>query len=208
MWQAHHRFASIAIAISRHSRRSLPAICIPLVLFACSNGAPKEEPTPFDARELPELAQVMSQLTPFEEEILADGQVSAVEYERAVFATMECFDELGVAHTEPELVTTGPFPQWHYQTSGADLEELERSLAQCENSLLRNIATVWSLQHEESEEVRERRRQNMLNCLREAGFDAPDYDTWTRTIEPSLPEARRGEALQCRLEAFNSPPPE
>lgn len=204
---------TIGQLLQRRTVTGLSLAADAIILFAIACGGDSEAGDgagdKFDANADPRLEGIMGQLSDFEAEILQDGRVSEGEYEKAVLATMQCLDDKGIPHSDPVWSEDGRFPQWDYTVGPwPDADELAELGGQCESEFLDDVAIVWSLQHEETEAQQEARRSAFLSCLREAGVEAPDYQTFVSAIEPQLKGAELASAIKCRESAFRGAVPE
>lgn len=147
------------------------------LVFVVSCGGGKADPSstnisPYVLSELPNAS-------PFQRTILADGAVSAAEYESAVLATMQCLDEKGVPHSAPRLNSNGYVPRWQYTLGPWPEEEDARYSAlyqECYEEYERAVASVWVDQESPSKRDLQELQAAVLDCLRQrAGLEFPDY---------------------------------
>lgn len=138
-------------------------------------------------------------------DILADGTVSAAEYEQAAFATLQCLDEHGVEYTEPEWVEhLDGYRTLQYGMlfpPGSDRGIYD----QCFDEYQREVETAYVTQHAPSEEVRQQRVGHVIACMNERGHAITD----TSQI-PGLTagnEAASRDAISCQSLAFQGHDP-
>jgi hypothetical protein len=169
--------------------------------MGCSAGSqPGDEDGDFSVE------QIAAGTTPFQLELLADGEVTFAEYERATLAAIACLEGAG-------LVVDGPYPR-----NGVDSRFLEysygfdeippdqrESMSQrmiaagddCEREYRYDVARVWEYQHLLAPEERERQRELLIDCLQAGGVDiadtASDEDIYRVSADPGIAAVR-----QCR----------
>ncbi len=179
------------------------------IAIRCGSGHGGASPTAFDPRQDPRLAGVRADWTEFESNLLGDGDVTDTEYEEAVLAALACLDDAGLPHSAPTPDQSQGYMQYGYRVGPwPDADEAAAVSDACETEYLDDVSIVWALQHEEPEAVREARKQALLDCVRAAGIDAPDYVTYRDSIENGLLGDEREVAAACREIAFAGPPPD
>ncbi|MGK2965104.1 MAG: hypothetical protein ACSLFM_05815 [Tepidiformaceae bacterium] len=134
-------------------------------------------------------------------DILSDGVVTEAEYERAVFATIQCLDEAGIPHTDPEWkegldrrtlgFVIGPY------TAGMDPETYDR----CYNEFQREVDSAWATQNAPTEDERQEREAVAVACVQERGYNAGTFAELELLLE-SVDEDGREAIVGCRLLAF------
>lgn len=122
-------------------------IVLLLALTACgSDGGGSGTP------ELPPyVVAVWEDASEFQQEILADGTVTPEEYERAVFAALQCLDDAGILHSQPVLDASGVrAPKWRF-TIGPYPPGAQGIADECQSYYLTAITGVWSAQEAPTE---------------------------------------------------------
>lgn len=130
-------------------------------------------------------------------DIVADGDVTIAELERAALAARACIEESGVLLIEFEFKPLGPGGDLSYSVAGASSEAAQSADEVAEDCLERfygPVARVYGALHPFTEEDLARLQARFVGCVRDAGVEATDYATaWERTG----PELRR----ECLLAA-------
>ena len=132
---------------------------------------------PEDVHEL-DVEQVAAGTTEFQRALLADGEVTFAEYEKATLAAINCLQQAG-------LVVEGPHPRgghddrfldYNYGFDDIPPDQLdamnERMLAvgdACEREYRLDVARVWEHQPLLAPARREQPREVVIGCLRAAG---------------------------------------
>jgi hypothetical protein len=144
-----------------------------------------------------DVEQVAAATTQFQRELLADGEVTFAEYERATLATIDCLESAG-------LVVEGPHPrngvdsrflEYSYGFDEIPRDQLEftnqRMFAlgdACEREFRFDVARVWEHQHLLTPEERERQRELLIDCLQAGGVEiadnATDEDVYQVSADP------------------------
>lgn len=108
----------------------------------------------------------------FEQELLADGQVTFVEYERATNEMVRCLTEKGVPASEPRpalapgFLTYGVFEP--AVTEAADLVSSAREA--CERRFGSVVFAVYFAQHIPTGAQLQKEKQALIDCANEAGL--------------------------------------
>lgn len=133
-------------------------------------------------------------------EILADGTVTEVEYERAVLAMLQCLADNGVQHTAPVWVQGRDRATLTFEmsSSGSDTVGVYDT---CFVEYQREVEVAWVLQHAPSEVERQARRAVVVQCMNERGYpivDLAQMDEYLKTA----PESANRDATSCRTLGF------
>lgn len=129
------------------------------------------------AEEAPKLNvdEIAASTTQFQAEILADGEVSAAEYEKALLAQRQCVIDAGA--TPGELVDAGNNERtFDYQVSApsdGEREIIEAKAEECLGEFFDDIAQVWAYQQLLTADEREELRPKVVECLNKAGLAVP-----------------------------------
>ena len=152
----------------------------------------------------PDVAQIAATTTPFQQQLLADGEVTFAEYEKATLAAMGCLERAG-------LVVDGPHPRngfdsrflefsYGYDEIPPDeLETMNRRMLdagdECEQEYRFDVALVWEYQHLLTPQQREQQRPLVIDCLRAGGVRIADSasheDVYQVSARPDDPAVRR-----------------
>lgn len=174
----------------RQSAKSVPVrvatLAAVFALFAACGGSDSGEPTistatatsePAVGTDAPpggigqeELATYLENANDFVRDIIVDGVVTPAEYERAVTRTLQCLDDEGVPHSEPEFRGGS----WTYDVGPSPDGELARHSEvhdQCDRDFLRTVATLWARQSAPSESDLIALEGEFVECLQEAGLE-------------------------------------
>ncbi|MEX0783136.1 MAG: hypothetical protein WD557_10830 [Dehalococcoidia bacterium] len=149
-------------------------------------------------------ARTMLASTPVPEsqrEALADGVVTYVEYEAAVFSTIACIEAAGLKILEqPHPDPSGKVLEYSF-AAGMDLAEAERSSAihrECYVEHLAAINILWSAQNTPSQEIFAEARRSLVECLSEAlpgaitpGAQVPDWVWGSEAFLPCLEDIQK-----------------
>jgi hypothetical protein len=192
--------------------------CLSLALLtACSSDPGEQAATPSETpvkaeNNLPAgitEAQFQAYLTSandFVRPLIADRAVSADEYERAVLRVMQCLDDEGVRHSQPELTQTLDGPRWTYTVGPAAELDAQRQTAvhdRCDAEYLRVPLTFWEAQSQPSEADLRQRDSDYLACLQDAGLEVASIDeAETLFREKQLSPTEIQERVRCRLLAY------
>lgn len=159
--------------------------------------------------------------TDFQRELLADLQVTREEYERAVFATLDC-----IRDRVPGLGVEGPFLRPNgvtmsydlVSTTGNDpdaLAEHDRLVAladSCSVEFLSNVEAVWLEQNIPTGSIRSEMRQAFIDCATGAGLTGltndMEYPEVLNAVAQYNNRAQDGRAYDCLYKyelAFTAP---
>ncbi len=119
-------------------------------------------------------------------DILADGQVTHAEMERALLATVECVRDAGY---DVELNYFRPGIGWSFGLMGDDPSTVEAADAEKERCYSRFVAGVsdqYFAQHGLSESERASWERTLLECLREEGNDVDGREVSEVLSDPSI----------------------
>lgn len=146
-----------------------------MLYVACDRGA-----SSMDSSDLPHYVLTeMKDASEFEREILLDGIVTAAEYQQAVFATLQCAEEHGIGHTEPQLshdgrrapryeFTVGPWPE-------EEDEKYTKLYKACVDEFLYGVLAAWMQQEGPSESQMAKGKDEVVVCMNEHGLQFPDF---------------------------------
>jgi len=197
------------------------SVCLILALVvACSSDTDKQAtstnvvttPVGNSTVELPtgitevDFSAYLSAANDFVRPIIEDGDVTADEYELAVFRVLQCLDEQGVLHSEPILRTSPDGPRWTYTVGPSGVvaaEEQSRIHDECDTDYLRVILTFWEAQSLPSESDLQQRDRDYLVCLQVAGLDVGSVDEAESLFrEGLLSPLEVQERIRCRLRVY------
>ncbi len=140
-----------------------------LAVSACADAAQSDESDAI-ARIIAESDGGASQ---FQQNVLADGEVSFAEYEQAIDAAIGCMRDQGSTVIGPTPIMDGRYINYCVQLApGVDAD-----IELCETEFLSFVLPVWSLQQVPSGDEAERVRDEYSACVREAGLDVPEGAT-------------------------------
>jgi hypothetical protein len=150
-----------------------------------------------------ELQILLDSANDFTREIIEDGLVTAEEYERAVFRTVQCMDEAGVEHTEPEFKEYRFESRWEYSIVGGIGSAADNAYIECRDAYQSAVSAIWAVQNEPTEAEKQMATEEHLACAREAGIDVETIEELqVLTASGGLTEAQRGENARCVILAF------
>jgi hypothetical protein len=118
---------------------------------------------------------ILESTSPEQRALLEDGAVTRTEYESAVLNTARCMDDEGYATAVEEL---GILLRVVSSDGVASLEEVQRwrdAYTECAGIYLRDVESVWQLQHIPTEQEQEENRRAMLECVRGYGIEVEDH---------------------------------
>lgn len=127
----------------------------------------------------------------FESKLVADGELTFEEYERAFLAFGECAKTLGWEFPEPPRLTSRQnyeFRLYRPNSEGVAPETIQasqRAVESCRMEYFDEIQRVWSLKTALSGVERQEARDDLGRCLELAGYDLPEHpssDDWTPFI--------------------------
>jgi hypothetical protein len=170
----------------QHLRACTLAPVIVLLAYSCSGGSTTpQNPTASSTNGLDPVADAaafaLAHATEEQKGALADGIVTASEYEAATLATASCLTEQGIALADA--------PHWDEETrtrmrfsfvGGPTIEESQKTNALYEECRLKYSAAVehlWITQDLPSETTLQKARASLEKCIREAGLDVPEGAT-------------------------------
>jgi DNA-binding CsgD family transcriptional regulator len=146
------------VALPRTMAGSVPNVALGCLALANSGY------NPFDAPSRDEI-----ELSEATKAALADGKVTAAELESGRRAMLACFDEAGVAYTEPKQTEQNGVPSWGYSATGGG--------AACTLMHYDPLRDQWDLQHVLSPGELARREAAAMECARGHGIDVANYAT-------------------------------
>lgn len=171
-----------ALALSRAST-GLRALTIGLawlvIAGACTRSDPTVRPTPDPVGTASGSAATVAAIEPDElaEEILADGDVTAAEMERALLAAVQCIRARGFDATYEFRPRIG----WSFSVATGTSDEFselgdlaERALDECEGRYVMPLGSTYLALHGRSEAELEEAKQELRRCMKESGVDVPE----------------------------------
>ena len=108
---------------------------------------------------------------PMQAEILADGEVSHAEMERALLAEVACINSRGFEARLEEFTPGEGHGLWADAGTAAAQDELDRVSDECHHKTVSQVAEVYSEQHGPSEQEAQAQHQRFLDCLVGRGYD-------------------------------------
>lgn len=162
------------------------------VLAACGSGGVGPE---FEGLDTPAGRLAAAQLgnaSEFGREIVADGEVTAAEYERAVLATKRCIEDEGFAVEGPTLAANGVLLDLVIVNGGEDADGNSRVRPvydRCSGEFLEPVSMVYAEQQVPSEEERREQLASLVTCFEDAGVSGFTVDTLAHEflMEPTNP---------------------
>lgn len=142
-----------------------------LVLTACGNSSSDESTFSVDA-----LAQNTSD---YQKKILQDGTVSAAEYEQAIMASWQCVKDTGAVadpvtpHGNREL----GFGYLIEAATDEQMAQMEQAAEECHTTYASDVSAVWANQNVLSAEDRDKKRPEVVECLRSHDVEVADDAT-------------------------------
>lgn len=135
----------------------------------------------------------------FQKGLLQDG-ITEAEYERAVFATLQCLVDGGGAYFSLQWVEHDGARTLQFGASGLPGFEPGDGPSlydECWAEWSRAVEAQWSTQNEPSEAEQQAMEEAWVACVRSAGFDVQSWDDKT-TIVAKYGEPGREAHLRCR----------
>jgi hypothetical protein len=122
-------------------------------------------------------AEMLTYTTAFQAEILEDKRVDISELERANLATIQCMTEQGVEVNEPFYDEVGKQFMYTYRVSSGENANPEDAINdQCHEEYQDDVIHMWKLQNAPTAEEMERRRLELIDCVRAQGLSVVDED--------------------------------
>lgn len=120
----------------------------------------------------------------FEKEILADGEVTYAEYERANLSIVDCLEDNGVQATEVLPASEDGFLNFNFvrPDDPAEQRRVEAFFADCEKQYAQYVFAVYWKQNLPSGEELADRKELLLECLDEAGLTGLSDDPTTTEL--------------------------
>jgi hypothetical protein len=160
-----------------------------VALFAvssCGDGGARVSPSPLPINPTALADQ------DFESTLLADGDVSFEDYERAFLAYSKCAEDAGWSFVEqPRLTSRMNYEFRWVMIGGANLppdamQAAQQTLEKCRLANFDELQRVWSLKTALSDSERQVARDQLGDCLRDRGVkDVPQHPAssdWERFI--------------------------
>jgi hypothetical protein len=116
-------------------------------------------------------------LSEFQSDMLADGRVTAGEYDAAALAFIGCGREAGyeyVGSETPNMRGRYNFIFRGSKTSSGSLEDQHRSIAECRAEYLDAVELFWARHTAPSEEELQDARRAFAACLNDRGLTVPE----------------------------------
>lgn len=119
------------------------------------------------------LAEAMAPTTSeFQRALFTDGVLTFAEYEKAIYANVQCLDDAGL-HARAELNSRNVYS---VTTDPAELNVLHTALASCESQYTSVVSFFWAVHTAPSVQDYQLATDAMARCLIDAGFkDVPEY---------------------------------
>ncbi len=134
-----------------------------LALAACAGETP-ESPLPAD------LARALESTSEFQREILKDGNVTHEEYERAVYATVQCMRDGGIRISQEPYETWRGQLDFAWETRNEEEDALSaRVHEECRAEHNDLVSIQYFYQVRPTEKERAEARIALIECLRSAG---------------------------------------
>jgi hypothetical protein len=181
---------------------SVLAAALLACVFAACGGSDESSPADVGQQRISdqELQVLLQSANDFTREIIEDGLVTAEEYERAVFRTIQCMDEAGVEHTEPVFTEYRFDTRWEYSVVGGIGSATNDLYTQCHEDYERDVALVWSAQEAMTESEQQMVDEEYLACVKETGIDVATLDELSALqAAGTLTEADRAENARCLI---------
>jgi|SRR6185312_3561491 hypothetical protein len=151
---------------------------LPMLASCGTPTAGKSSPalTPFSDSMRPSSSSAIAGAPAFQKAILQDGTVTFDEYQRAVFATIQCAKDHGVKIlTGPTL---GPGKKYVYTMGGgtttADLGATQAQYVNCLNQYENLVDIAWTNETRPTQDQVNKARAALITCLQQAGLTVPD----------------------------------
>lgn len=128
----------------------------------------------------------------FERDILADGKVTFDEYQKAVFATVQCAKAHGIVYLNDP--TLGPGKKFTYLMSfgqtADEAQSLHKAYDACYQQYQYLIDIAWTIENKPTQETLNKATSTFASCLRDAGVTLPDSPSTAdfRTAQASHPD--------------------
>lgn len=117
-------------------------------------------------------------------EIVADGEVTIAEMERAALAARACIEESGVLLVDFEFKPLGPGGDLSYSVAGVSSDAAQSASEVADGCIERfymPVTRVYSALHPLTEEDLARLQARFVECVRDRGVEVTDYATaWER----------------------------
>lgn len=148
---------------------------------AAGKGSPSanDNITPF-AQLIPkdagDLGSVLTKAPTFQRNILADGKVTFDEYQRSVFATVQCAKSHGITFVENPVL--GPGKKYAYQmslgTTDGERDTLKKAFDTCYQQYENLVDIGWTMENKPSQETVNHATVAFAACLQQAGVSLPE----------------------------------
>lgn len=148
----------------------------------------------------PVVAGMVATASGFQAALLADGELTPAEYERAVLAQVGCMEDAG-------YVAIGPVPSrghqivYNFGAGKSDPDALGTTYDDCYARYLDVVEPVWAYLHQPTEQEKQAEIHVLSSCLSDAGADVPGSPTYSELLD-LVPEV--GEAgIRCVMESYD-----
>lgn len=119
---------------------------------------------------------IIAKAPEFERNILKDGKVTFDEYQKSVFATVQCAKAHGITYIKPP--TLGPGRKYTYLISfgkTADkAQSLHKAFDACYQQYQYLVDIAWTIENKPSQDTTNKATAAFATCLREAGVSLPE----------------------------------
>lgn len=189
------------------SRRWIaPALLVVFALAACTDTAQAEGETEGRVAQL--AARLAEGASDYQKTILADGQVTPAEYERAVRDAARCAEGEGLVVDGPTTHPDGTTLMLTLSTSeGDDEAEAERLFDECWAEHTEAVAQVWQEHNIPSAQDRAEQLAALRACLQDAGVptlpEAATAAMYAEAASEHVNETQDATAMECYLRYEN-----
>lgn len=146
-----------------------------------------------------EVAQASANASTSQKEILSDGVITFAEYESAIFAAVQCYNDAGVRISEyptkqggapvlgPKLTHRGEYQYIPQFPAGTGQQSATDITNRCERDIVGVIRPLWLDHVSPTQQEVQAARDEMASCLRAAGLDAPQHPSQQELLRVAFP---------------------
>ena len=174
-----------------------------LTLAGCVGGGEATEPSGLDTAVTVGLDDPRVTTLPtvpsdsLQAEILADGEVSNAEMERALLAVVACVRDGGY---RAELTGFVPGDGWTFEVGAESAEEADRAEARftlCSARFLSDVEAIYLAANSLTEAEIEQRNRAILECLAAEGLDVEGMSSVGEFLVEALDDEALGAFARC-----------
>ena len=130
--------------------------------------------TPFSDSMRPSSSSAIARAPAFQKAILQDGTVTFDEYQKSVFATIQCAKDHGAKIlTGPTLGPGKKYVYTYAMGDGASADSGQAAYMDCFNQYENLIDIAWTYETKPTQEQSNKARAALITCLQQAGLTVP-----------------------------------